>query len=109
MSRTVIYFHQKDLQTTTAFKQVVPLFLMIIPFCCVCCLVLLGVLDQRVNERTFQARMERRLALLVGEGLGIGVGNRRWRRAASIGNNSVQVHIKIHIHNLHVSPSRTML
>ncbi|XP_065121841.1 UPF0606 protein KIAA1549 isoform X2 [Paramisgurnus dabryanus] len=53
--------------------------------------VLLGVLDQRVNERTFQARMERRLALLVGEGLGIGVGNRRWRRAASIGNNSVQI------------------
>ncbi|KAI7791994.1 UPF0606 protein KIAA1549 isoform X2 [Triplophysa rosa] len=53
--------------------------------------VLLGVLDQRVNERTFQARMERRLALLVGEGLGIGVGNRRWKRATSIGNSSVQI------------------
>lgn len=53
--------------------------------------VLLGVLDQRVNERTFQAKMERRLALLVGEGLGIGVGNRRWRRATSIGNSSVQI------------------
>ncbi|KAK7129860.1 hypothetical protein R3I93_019489 [Phoxinus phoxinus] len=53
--------------------------------------VLVGVLDQRVNERTFQAKMERRLALLVGEGLGIGVSNRRWRRATSIGNNSVQI------------------
>uniref|UniRef100_A0A8C2G747 Si:dkeyp-27e10.3 n=1 Tax=Cyprinus carpio TaxID=7962 RepID=A0A8C2G747_CYPCA len=53
--------------------------------------VLLGVLDQRVNERTFQAKMERRLALLVGEGLGIGVSSRRWRRATSIGNNSVQI------------------
>lgn len=59
-----------------------------------CAVVLLGVLDQRVNERTFQAKMERRLALLVGEGLGIGSGNRRWRRATSIGNSSVQVHIK---------------
>ncbi|XP_051547499.1 UPF0606 protein KIAA1549-like isoform X2 [Myxocyprinus asiaticus] len=53
--------------------------------------VLLGVLDQRVNERTFQAKMERRLALLVGEGLGHGAGNRRWRRATIIGNNSVQI------------------
>ncbi|XP_016137148.1 UPF0606 protein KIAA1549-like [Sinocyclocheilus grahami] len=53
--------------------------------------VLLGVLDQRVNERTFQAKMERRLALLVGEGLRIGVSSRRWRRATSIGNNSVQI------------------
>ncbi|XP_026065845.1 UPF0606 protein KIAA1549-like [Carassius auratus] len=53
--------------------------------------VLLGVLDQRVNERTFQAKMERRLALLVGEGLGIGVSSRRWRRATSVGNNSVQI------------------
>ncbi|XP_026084571.1 UPF0606 protein KIAA1549-like isoform X3 [Carassius auratus] len=53
--------------------------------------VLLGVLDQRVNERTFQAKMERRIALLVGEGLGIGVSSRRWRRATSIGNNSVQI------------------
>lgn len=53
--------------------------------------VLLGVLDQRVNERTFQAKMERRLALLVGEGLGIGINNRRWRRSTSVGNNSVQI------------------
>ncbi|XP_062384571.1 UPF0606 protein KIAA1549 [Sardina pilchardus] len=50
--------------------------------------VLLGVLDQRVSERTFQAKMERRLAQLVGEGLGVG---RRWRRATIVGNNSVQV------------------
>ncbi|XP_029107942.1 UPF0606 protein KIAA1549 isoform X2 [Scleropages formosus] len=50
--------------------------------------VLLGVLDQRVNERTFQARMERRLALLLGEVLGT---PRRWRRATSVGNNSVQI------------------
>ncbi|KAJ8391964.1 hypothetical protein AAFF_G00082740 [Aldrovandia affinis] len=50
--------------------------------------VLLGVLDQRVNERTFQAKMERRLALLLGEVLGSA---RRWRRATSVGNNSVQM------------------
>ncbi|KAI4880298.1 hypothetical protein NFI96_031724 [Prochilodus magdalenae] len=52
--------------------------------------VLLGVLDQRVNERTFQAKMERRLAVLVGEGLGLS-GGRRWRRATTVGNNSVQI------------------
>ncbi|XP_017349529.1 UPF0606 protein KIAA1549 isoform X2 [Ictalurus punctatus] len=52
--------------------------------------VLLGVLDQRVSERTFQAKMERRLAVLVGEGLGLG-GGRRWRRATTVGNNSVQI------------------
>ncbi|KAK3517691.1 hypothetical protein QTP70_015674, partial [Hemibagrus guttatus] len=52
--------------------------------------VLLGVLDQRVSERTFQAKMERRLAVLVGEGLGLG-GGRRWRRATIVGNNSVQI------------------
>ncbi|XP_066524639.1 UPF0606 protein KIAA1549 isoform X2 [Hoplias malabaricus] len=52
--------------------------------------VLLGVLEQRVNERTFQAKMERRLAVLVGEGLELASG-RRWRRATTIGNNSVQI------------------
>ncbi|XP_027007717.2 UPF0606 protein KIAA1549 isoform X1 [Tachysurus fulvidraco] len=52
--------------------------------------VLLGVLDQRVSERTFLAKMERRLAVLVGEGLGLG-GGRRWRRATTVGNNSVQI------------------
>lgn len=56
--------------------------------------MLLGVLDQRVSERTFQAKMERRLALLVGEGLGLG-GGRRWRRATTVGNNSVQVIPKV--------------
>ncbi|TRY64665.1 hypothetical protein DNTS_028696 [Danionella cerebrum] len=53
--------------------------------------LLLGVLDQRVNERTFQAKMERRLALLIGEGLGFGVNHRRWRRATTVGNSSVQI------------------
>ncbi|KAM9467973.1 UPF0606 protein KIAA1549 [Clarias gariepinus] len=52
--------------------------------------VLLGVLDQRVSERTFQAKMERRLAVLVGEVLGLG-GGRRWRRATIVGNSSVQI------------------
>ncbi|XP_066580266.1 UPF0606 protein KIAA1549 [Amia ocellicauda] len=50
--------------------------------------VLLGVLDQRVSERTFQAKMERRLAQLLGEVLGAA---RRWKRATSVGNNSVQI------------------
>ncbi|KAM4618188.1 UPF0606 protein KIAA1549 [Polymixia lowei] len=50
--------------------------------------VLLGVLDQRAGERTFQAKMERRLALLLGEATGT---VRRVRRATSAGNNSIQV------------------
>ncbi|KAL4612796.1 UPF0606 protein KIAA1549-like [Arapaima gigas] len=50
--------------------------------------VLLGVLDQRVSERTFQAQMERRLAQLLGEVLGAA---KRWKRATSVGNNSVQI------------------
>uniref|UniRef100_A0A3B3QCB9 Si:dkeyp-27e10.3 n=1 Tax=Paramormyrops kingsleyae TaxID=1676925 RepID=A0A3B3QCB9_9TELE len=50
--------------------------------------VLLGVLDQRVNERTFQAKIERRLAQLLGEVLGSA---RRWKRATSVGNNSLQI------------------
>ncbi|XP_028970927.2 UPF0606 protein KIAA1549 isoform X1 [Esox lucius] len=50
--------------------------------------VLLGVLDQRVGERTFQAEMERRLALLLGEVLGWA---RRVRRATSAANHSVQI------------------
>lgn len=48
------------------------------------------MLDQRVSERTFQAKMERRLAVLVGEGLGLS-GGRRMKRATAVGNNSVQV------------------
>uniref|UniRef100_A0AAX7U338 Uncharacterized protein n=1 Tax=Astatotilapia calliptera TaxID=8154 RepID=A0AAX7U338_ASTCA len=50
--------------------------------------VLLGVLDQKVGERTFQANMERRLALLLGEAIG---SVRRVKRATTIGNSSVQV------------------
>ncbi|XP_068458982.1 UPF0606 protein KIAA1549 isoform X2 [Clinocottus analis] len=50
--------------------------------------VLLGVLDQKVGERTFQANMERRVAILLGEATGL---IRRVRRATLIGNSSVQV------------------
>uniref|UniRef100_A0A4W5RDS5 Si:ch211-1e14.1 n=1 Tax=Hucho hucho TaxID=62062 RepID=A0A4W5RDS5_9TELE len=50
--------------------------------------VLLGVLDQGVDERTFQAKMERRVALLLGEVLGVA---RRTKRATSVANHSVQI------------------
>ncbi|KAA0715127.1 hypothetical protein E1301_Tti008822 [Triplophysa tibetana] len=50
--------------------------------------LLLGVLDQPVNDRVFQASVERKLALLLGDALGTG---RRFRRATSVGNNSVQI------------------
>ncbi|KAM7414185.1 hypothetical protein PAMA_019144 [Pampus argenteus] len=50
--------------------------------------VLLGVLDQKVGERTFQANMERRVAMLLGEAMGL---VRRFKRATTIGNSSVQV------------------
>uniref|UniRef100_A0A8C7LV27 Si:ch211-1e14.1 n=1 Tax=Oncorhynchus mykiss TaxID=8022 RepID=A0A8C7LV27_ONCMY len=50
--------------------------------------VLLGVLDQGVDERTFQAKMERRVALLLGEVLGAA---RRTKRATSVANHSVQI------------------
>ncbi|CAB1437415.1 unnamed protein product [Pleuronectes platessa] len=50
--------------------------------------VLLGVLDQKVEERTFQASMERRVAMLLGEAMGQA---RRVRRATTTGNSSVQV------------------
>nr|XP_019959140.1 PREDICTED: UPF0606 protein KIAA1549-like isoform X1 [Paralichthys olivaceus] len=50
--------------------------------------VLLGVLDQKVEERTFQANMERRVAMLLGEAMGQ---VRRVKRATTIGNSSVQV------------------
>lgn len=52
------------------------------------CIVLLGVMDQKVGERTFQANMERRMAMLLGEAMGSA---RRVKRATAIGNNSVQV------------------
>ncbi|XP_067276300.1 UPF0606 protein KIAA1549 isoform X2 [Pseudorasbora parva] len=50
--------------------------------------VLLGVLDQRMSDKIFQATIERRLALLLGDALGTG---RRIKRATSVGNNSVQI------------------
>ncbi|XP_026143028.1 UPF0606 protein KIAA1549-like isoform X1 [Carassius auratus] len=50
--------------------------------------VLLGVLDQRVSDKIFKATIERRLAQLLGDALGMG---RRFRRATSVGNNSVQI------------------
>ncbi|KAK9516974.1 hypothetical protein VZT92_024877 [Zoarces viviparus] len=50
--------------------------------------VLLGVLDQKAGERTFQANMERRVAMLLEEATG---SVRRVKRATLIGNSSVQV------------------
>uniref|UniRef100_A0A672NZF7 UPF0606 protein KIAA1549-like n=1 Tax=Sinocyclocheilus grahami TaxID=75366 RepID=A0A672NZF7_SINGR len=50
--------------------------------------VLLGVLDQRVSDKIFKATIERRLAQLLGDALGMG---HRLRRATNVGNNSVQV------------------
>ncbi|XP_032439921.1 UPF0606 protein KIAA1549 isoform X2 [Xiphophorus hellerii] len=50
--------------------------------------VLLGVLDKKMSERTFQANMERRVALLLGEAMGQ---VRRVKRATTVGNSSVQV------------------
>lgn len=51
-------------------------------------------MDQKAGERTFQANMERRMALLLGEAMGEATGEaRRVRRATAIGNNSVQVFV----------------
>ncbi|XP_036813174.1 UPF0606 protein KIAA1549 isoform X2 [Oncorhynchus mykiss] len=50
--------------------------------------VMLGVLDQGVDGRTFQAKMERRVALLLGEVLRA---DRRNKRATSVANHSVQI------------------
>ncbi|XP_067359181.1 UPF0606 protein KIAA1549 isoform X3 [Channa argus] len=50
--------------------------------------VLLGVLDEKVGERTFQASMERRVAMLLGEATGL---VRRVKRATTVGNSTVQV------------------
>ncbi|XP_070709680.1 UPF0606 protein KIAA1549 [Pempheris klunzingeri] len=52
--------------------------------------VLLGVQDQLVSQRSFKARLERRLALLLEEGLQE-TSRGRWRRATAVGNNSLQV------------------
>ncbi|KAM3858887.1 UPF0606 protein KIAA1549 [Diretmus argenteus] len=52
--------------------------------------VLLGVQDQLVTERSFKARLERRLSLLLEEGLGESTKRRR-KRATAVGNSSLQV------------------
>ncbi|XP_061618593.1 UPF0606 protein KIAA1549-like isoform X3 [Phyllopteryx taeniolatus] len=52
--------------------------------------VLLGVPDEIVSERSFKARVERRLASLLEEGLGAS-GRRRWRRATAAADGSLQV------------------
>lgn len=45
-------------------------------------------MDHKVGERTFQANMERRVAMILGEAMGEA---RRVKRATAIGNSSVQV------------------
>ncbi|XP_049579110.1 UPF0606 protein KIAA1549 isoform X2 [Syngnathus scovelli] len=50
--------------------------------------VLLGVPDSEVGQRTFQANIERRVAMLLGEAMGL---VRRVKRATDVGNSSVQV------------------
>ncbi|NXR03481.1 K1549 protein, partial [Sagittarius serpentarius] len=50
--------------------------------------VLLGVVDQRIQEEVFQAEMERKLAHLFNEAL---VRGRIWRRASFAGSNIVQI------------------
>ncbi|NXP27008.1 K1549 protein, partial [Scytalopus superciliaris] len=50
--------------------------------------VLLGVVDQRIQEEVFRAEMERKLAHLLNEAL---LRGRIWRRASFAGNNIVQI------------------
>uniref|UniRef100_A0A4W3HKN7 KIAA1549 n=1 Tax=Callorhinchus milii TaxID=7868 RepID=A0A4W3HKN7_CALMI len=50
--------------------------------------VLLGVHDHRIQDNTFQADMERKLAQLLSE---VTRPARRWKRASTSGNNTVQV------------------
>ncbi|NWI19777.1 K1549 protein, partial [Crypturellus soui] len=50
--------------------------------------VLLGVVDQRIQEEVFQAEMERKLAHLLNEAL---ARRRIWRRASFAGSNVVQI------------------
>ncbi|XP_065536830.1 UPF0606 protein KIAA1549 homolog isoform X3 [Lathamus discolor] len=50
--------------------------------------VLLGVVDQRIQEEVFRAEMERKLAHLLNEAL---VRGRIWRRASFAGGNVVQI------------------
>lgn len=51
-------------------------------------LVILGVVNQKIQDEVFQADMERKLAQLLKEALGR---RRRWRRATFAWNNAVQV------------------
>lgn len=51
-----------------------------------------------MNERSFKARLERRLALLLEEGLQA-TSRRRWRRATAVGNNSLQVSTQYSVHH----------
>ncbi|XP_078424643.1 UPF0606 protein KIAA1549 isoform X2 [Cetorhinus maximus] len=50
--------------------------------------VLLGVHDNHIQDKTFQAELERKLAQLISEAAGSG---RRQKRASTLGNNTVQV------------------
>ncbi|NXQ27258.1 K1549 protein, partial [Alaudala cheleensis] len=50
--------------------------------------VLLGVVDQRIQEEVFRAEMERKLAHLLNEAL---LRGRLWRRASFAGSNIVQI------------------
>ncbi|XP_032543583.1 UPF0606 protein KIAA1549 homolog isoform X4 [Chiroxiphia lanceolata] len=50
--------------------------------------VLLGVVDQRIQEEVFRAEMERKLAHLLNEAL---IRGRIWRRASFAGSNIVQI------------------
>ncbi|XP_069759262.1 UPF0606 protein KIAA1549 isoform X2 [Narcine bancroftii] len=50
--------------------------------------VLLGVHDNHIEDKTFQAELERKLAQLICEATGSA---RRWKRASTLGNNTVQV------------------
>ncbi|XP_067392133.1 UPF0606 protein KIAA1549 homolog [Emydura macquarii macquarii] len=50
--------------------------------------VLLGIVDQQIQDEVFQAGMERKLAQLLNEALSRG---RIWKRATFAGNNIVQI------------------
>lgn len=67
--------------------------------------VLLGVQEQALAERSFKARLERRLALLLEEGLQAS-SRRRWRRATAVGNNSLQVKWQKRVKNILVKGKR---
>lgn len=81
-----------------------------------CVAVLLDVQEQQLSERSFKARLERRLALLLEEGLRAS-SRGRWKRATAVGNNSLQVsppascHVPpdIHTQDSYVSQSSQLL